>query len=150
MEKHIAKIYGQKVHLSYVLRSNSDIYIRRDEKPYKYETKIGDILIGEYELHHAPLSVGDPIYLHELDLHTHIHEVFISTNNEYLYYIEHTCEIVEDEETQSTYRETADFIHKLQIKQKNNEKANPKVEIIDEESVKVWRSLLNKVKSYRR
>lgn len=137
MEKHTALFLGKKVKLRYrAYQGFIGKYHRNSPTIEKIYDFVNWHILTESELDNPPLIVGDEVYLHTLNQKASIEDVVRSTDNKYVYYLDHKIEVVEDEITISSKKESEEELPRFM--QEYNKRLQECQEDKETESKKKW------------
>jgi hypothetical protein len=105
MKSHTAVFMGIKTKASFYVDEGG--YNKfwdewREPKIGKDYQKIGEVEIVRVELDDPPLNQDDYIFINKLNKKVRINQKVRSTNNEFIYYVDHVVEVLVDESTEES------------------------------------------------
>jgi hypothetical protein len=128
--KHNAVFLGRKVRKVYFANKGYTTMFGEPISPWISEdyVLIEYVKITETKMDNPPLMKGDRIYVSEYGEVAEVIDVIRSTDNKYIYYLDHNVEIIEDEKTRESELEAKKYLSMYQEEyEKKKEMKNGKV-----------------------
>ncbi|MED1863370.1 hypothetical protein P4V41_07860 [Fictibacillus nanhaiensis] len=149
MKSHTAVFMGVKTRASYYVDKGG--YNKfwdewREPQVVKDYQKIGEVEIIRVELDDPPLNQEDYIFINKISKKVRVNQKVRSTNNEFIYYVDHVVEIVEDASTEeSKVKAEEELIESMEIFNKKKLESSV-VEVQTDQARKKWYEIWKKTK----